>query len=143
MGLSAPWRTWYRPGELARLLHRHDVAWVLDHADRRPVPAVVQADRAQLALGHVEAADAQRHALLHGHDGIGQAQGVLGRHLEEMESDALGRLGTDARKPAELVDEGLQRTREDGHSADLFGTGKGLQEARLGRGVHVGDVPEL
>src|SRR5690606_1348076 len=61
------------------------------------------------ALAHVEAAGAEPHPLLGVGDGTGQAEGVLLRQLQEVEGDALGRLGPDPRELAQLVDEVLDR----------------------------------
>ena len=50
--------------ELAGALDRDDVARLLDHAEQRGVAPIVAAERAQLALGDVEAAPAPRDAVL-------------------------------------------------------------------------------
>src|SRR5690606_1905294 len=96
--------------ELAGLLDRHQVAGLLDHADDAGVTAGVGADAALLALGDVEAGAAERHLLLDLGDGPGQAQGVLRVDLQQVEGDALGRLGPDAGEAAQLVDQVLDGT---------------------------------
>ena len=109
MGLMAPEQHVVAAVELAGLLDRDDVAGVLDHAQHRGVAPVVGADRAQLALGHVEAALAEPDPRLRLGDGPGQPLGVLGGQLQEVEGDALGRLRPDAGQAAELVDQRLDR----------------------------------
>ena len=65
--------------ELSRALEGRDRLGLFDDADDRGVAAVVLADLAQRApLGHVEAALAERGALLHRDDGVGEPQRVLG-----------------------------------------------------------------
>ena len=95
--------------ELLGLLHRHDVAGVLDHTQDRAVAPGVVADRTQLPFGHVEAPGAQRGVFLHRHDGLGQPDGVLGRHLQDVEGQALRGLGADAGETSELVHQRLER----------------------------------
>ena len=91
-------------------LHGDDVARILDHADDLGIAPVVAADGALLArLRHVEADPAERRALLDGDDGVGQTAGVLARHLQDMEGDALGGLGPDAGQATEFVDQGAER----------------------------------
>ena len=116
-GVQRPLQDVVATGELARLLHRDDVPGVLHHADHGGVATVVEADGALAALGHVEAPGAQGDPLLHGDDGLGQPQRVLGGHLQQVEGDPLRRLRPDAGQPTHLVDEGLERPVEDGHLA--------------------------
>ena len=72
--------------------------------------------------------------VLHLGDGRGQAQGVVLRQLQQVERDALGRLGPDARQAAELVDEVLDRTGVERHGRSVVG---------VGIGVGVGSVAEV
>ena len=65
--------------ELAGLLDRHDVARLLDDAHHRRVATVVEADRAQLALGDVEAPLAEPHPRLGVGDRVRQPGDVVGR----------------------------------------------------------------
>jgi hypothetical protein len=84
--------------ELARALNGDDVTRVFDHAEYGIVALWVTAHRAELTtFSHVEAQIAQCRALFHGDNGVGEAMRILCRHLQEMERDALGRLGADAR----------------------------------------------
>ena len=143
MGLRAPWSTWYRPENSpvfsTATMSRGSSTTQTD----RGIAPVVETDGAQPPLGHVEAPGAQGDALLDGDDGLGQSQGVLGGHLEEVEGDPLGRLGPHTGQPAELVDQRLQGSRVDGHLDHLLGTGEGLEHPGLGRVVDLGDLPEL
>jgi hypothetical protein len=93
--------------ELARLLHGDDVSRILDHAHDRRISAGVGAEGAELRLGHVEAAGAQRGALLDLSDCSGEAECLLLVHLEQVEGDALSRLGSDAGESTQLVDQVL------------------------------------
>ena len=65
------------------------------------------ADRAQLAVGDVPAAHAEAHPGLGLGDRRGQPGDVVARRLQQVEGDPLRRLRTDAREPAELVDQRL------------------------------------
>ena len=104
--------------ELPGLLDRDDVTGVLDHADRRGVPPVVGADGAQPALGHVEAAGAEGDPLLHRHDGLGQPEWrPRAPPADRWKVMRCADLGPMPGQAAQLVDEGLQRPREDGHLA--------------------------
>ena len=60
--------------------------------------------RSLRTLGEVEAGLAPRDPGLGLEDGVGEPTRVVGRCLEEVVRDALGRLRTDARQPTELVD---------------------------------------
>ena len=95
--------------ELLGLLHRDDVAGLLDHAQDRGVAPVVGAEPARGALGDVEAPLAERHAVLGLGDGVGEPERVDLLDLQEVERDALRRLRTDAGQAAELVDQLLHR----------------------------------
>src|SRR5882762_8326016 len=79
-----------------------------------PMPSIVAAVDAQLALGEVEAAPAPAHALLRLDDGARETVGVLGRGLQQVEGDALRRFGADAGEPSQLVDQALHRPFEGG-----------------------------
>ena len=63
--------------ELLGLLDRDDVARLLHDADERGVTALVETQAAQLALGDVVAARAERDAVLHLVDGMGEPLRVL------------------------------------------------------------------
>ena len=95
--------------ELVGALDRDDVARLLDDAERRGVAPFVEAVAAQLALGDVEAAPAPVTRSLASMIARGEAVGVLGRGLQEVERDPLRRLRADAGQPPELVDERLDR----------------------------------
>ena len=66
-----------RATELPRPLDGDDVPRVLDDADDRRVASRVGADRAELGLCDVEAPLAEPHAVLHLHDRLGEAEGLL------------------------------------------------------------------
>ena len=91
----------------AGALDGRDVARLAHHADAGAVARHVLADRALVVRGVVEAAAAKVHLLLHLQDGMRQATGLLGIGLEEVIGDALGRLGADAREPAQLIEKNL------------------------------------
>ena len=91
--------------ELLGLLHGDDVPRLLDDADGCGVATVVAAHVAELALGHVPAATTERDTGLDLDDGVGQAFGVLLGQLQQVEGNALGRLGPDTRQTAELIDQ--------------------------------------
>ena len=84
--------------ELAGLLDGHDVTRLLHHAHHRRAATVVAADRAQRSFGDVEASFTEPDARLGIGDREGEAGGVLGGHLQEVERDALRRLRSDARE---------------------------------------------
>src|SRR5690606_26336019 len=65
-------------------------------------------------LGDVPAALAEPHPGLGLGDRVRQPVGVVGRDLEQVEGDPLGRLRPDTRQPPELVDQGLDRRRVGG-----------------------------
>ena len=73
---------------------------------RRSSPQTAQSSP---TLGDVEADLAERGPFLHGDDRVGQPARVLAGHLQDVERDALRRLGPDAGQAAELVDEGAER----------------------------------
>ena len=98
--------------ELAGLLDRHDVAGLLHDADQGRVPAVAGAVLAQLVRGDVEAPGAEAGLLLDAHDGGGEPAGVRLVDLEDVESEALGRLRADTGKPGQLIDEVLDGSGE-------------------------------
>ncbi len=62
-----------------------------------PVAARVDADLAALGLGQVAALGAEADPLLHLANGVGERERVLGRGLEQVEREPLGRSGADAR----------------------------------------------
>src|SRR6266540_3045205 len=95
--------------ELARLLDRHQVARLLDHAHQGRVAAWVLADPAGVAFGDVPAVAAEMHPGLDLVDGHGQPLRVRRLDLEQVEGDPLGALGPDPGKPPELVDQILDR----------------------------------
>src|SRR6266511_1675594 len=95
--------------ELARLLDRHQVARLLDHAHQGRVAAWVLADPAGVAFGDVPAVAAEVHPGLDLVDGHGQPLRVRRLDLEQVEGDPLGALGPDPGKPPELVDQILDR----------------------------------
>ena len=90
------------------------------------VAARVAADPALVVLGDVEADAAELHPRLDLDEDVGEAAYVDGVGLEQVERDPLRALGTDARQPAELVDQvlddafvhqaGRPRARATGHA---------------------------
>ena len=91
----------------ARALDCRDVAGLPHHADATAVARRVLADRALIARRVVEAAAAEMDLALHHEDGVRQAASLLGVGLEKVIGDALGALGTDARKAAQLIEKDL------------------------------------
>ncbi len=100
-----------QPAELARALDRHDVGRLLDHADDRRVAARVGADRAQLALGEVEALPAEADLLLDVDDRRRQGEDLVGPELQHVEREPLRGAGADAGELGELRDQALNRGR--------------------------------
>ena len=94
----------------ARALDGLHVARLGDHADGGAVARGVRADVARLARGVAEADGAEVYLLLDLEDGLRQAAGLLGIGLKQVVRNALGRLGTNARQPAQLVQQPLERT---------------------------------
>src|SRR5215217_2209465 len=92
-----------------RLLDRRRVLRFLDDAQHLRIAAGVPTDAAALALGDVAALLAERDLLLGADQRLGEALGVVGRLLHDVEGEPLGRLRPDARQPRELVDEVLDR----------------------------------
>ena len=92
----------------ARALNRLDVARLANHADAGGIAHRVLADGALVGRGVVKATAAKVHLLLDLQDGLGQAAGLLGIGLEQVIGDALGRLGTNARQAAQLIEQFLQ-----------------------------------
>ena len=93
--------------ELAGALDRDDVLVLLDHAQHARVAPRVAADPALLVLGDVEADAAELHLRLDLDQHVGEPAYVGGVGLQQVERDPLRALGTDARQPAELVDQVL------------------------------------
>ena len=112
------------------------------------VAPLVEAVPAQLALGDVEAPAAPGDALLRLGDDPGEAVGVLGRRLEEVERDPLRRLRPDAGEAAELVDQGLdgrgvraahasaEQTTEVAQAAEVESAGDATEAARSASPEH-------
>ena len=92
----------------ARALDRLDVARLAHHADASGVAHRILADGALVGRGVVKATAAKVDLLLNLQDGLGQAAGLLGIGLEQVIGDALGRLGTNARQTAQLIEQFLQ-----------------------------------
>src|SRR5262249_48732351 len=76
-----------------------------DDADRRPVAARVDADRAELLLGEIAALAAEADALLHLGDRRCERERLVFRHLQEVEREPLRRAPADAGEPRQLRDE--------------------------------------
>src|SRR4029078_8372473 len=74
------------------------------------IATLVTTEAAQLSLRDVVATPAPTHPVLRLFDRVREALGVLLVGLQQIERDALRRLGADAGQPAELVDERLDRT---------------------------------
>ena len=92
----------------ARALDCLDVARLAHHANASGIAHRVLADGALVGRGVVKAAAAKVDLLLDLQDGLGQAAGLLGIGLEQVIGDALGRLGTNARQTAQLIEQFLQ-----------------------------------
>ena len=95
------------PAILTGSFDGHDVAGLLHDADDVGIASFVETERAELALGDVEATAAPRDPILGVLDRSGQALRVDRIRLQEVERDALRRLGPDSRQAAEFVDEVL------------------------------------
>src|SRR5450759_3420987 len=95
------------PAELAGPLDRHNVLGLLDDTDAGQVATRVKADAALLGLGDVATDAAEADLVLDLHQCIDESPHIDGISLQQMERNALCALGTDARQPAELVDEVL------------------------------------
>ena len=103
--------------ELLGSLDRHDVSRFLDDADHRAIAPLIQAELTQLTFGDVEAATTPGDLLLDLDDRRCESARVFRRDPQDVERDALGRLGSDARKPTELIDQALDRAGVDrGHA---------------------------
>ena len=92
----------------ARALDCLDVARLAHHANASGVAHRVLADGALIGRGVVKATAAKVDLLLDLQDGLGQAAGLLGIGLQQVIGDALGRLGTNARQTAQLIEQFLQ-----------------------------------
>ena len=90
-----------------RALDRRDVARLPHHADACGVARGVLADGALVTRGVVKATAAKMNLLLDGKDGVGQAARFLNVRFQQVIRDALGRLGTNARKSAQLIEKNL------------------------------------
>ena len=93
--------------ELVRLLDGHDVARFLDDAHDVVVAPFVETERTQVALGDVEAPPAPRDAVLGVFDRACEPLRIGRVDLQQVERDALRRLGPDAGQTTEFVDERL------------------------------------
>src|SRR5262249_7751427 len=123
-------------------LDGHDVPWFLDHTHDRTVTSVVGADLAEglpASFGDVEAQRAEGDLVLGVGDRTGESSRVLAGQLEQIERDALRRLRTDARQPAQLVDQVLDGSGVDRHQSSPAspggsspGTSPGIAAPALG-----------
>ena len=95
--------------ELPGPLDRDDVLGLLDDADHREVAAWVPADPALLLLGDVAADRAEPDLVLDLGQRSHQPSNIDRIGGEQVERDPLGALRADAGKPAELVDQVLDR----------------------------------
>ena len=100
--------------ELVRALERDDVARLLDDAHERPVAALVLADPAARPLGQVEADLAEPDALLDLPDRGDERDCLVVLDSEQVEGQSLCRALADAREPAQLGDQALDRRRLHG-----------------------------
>src|SRR5579862_1454019 len=127
---------------LRRPLDRDEVDRLLDDADRRPVTARVEADRAQLLLGEVAALAAEADAFLHLADRRGERERLLLLGLEDVEGEPLRRSAADSRQPRQLRDEVLDRRAEHGvrvlAPSGRAGTGRAGTRYRRGPSGRVG-----
>ena len=92
----------------ARALNRLDIARLAHHANASGIAHRILADGALVGRGVVKAAAAKVNLLLNLQDSLGQAARLLGIGLEQVIGDALGRLGTNARQTAQLIEQFLQ-----------------------------------
>ncbi len=90
---------------LVRPFDADDVPGLFHDADDGGVPPRIPADVTELLFGEVEAARAEADDLFDLDESVGQGKGFLGRQLEQVEREALGGLGPDAGKLAQLIDE--------------------------------------
>lgn len=90
-----------------RALDRRNVARLAHHADARGIARGILADGALVTRGIVEATAAKMNLLLDGEDGVGQATRLLNVGFQQVIRDALSRLGTNARKSAQLIKKNL------------------------------------
>jgi hypothetical protein len=104
------------PAVFAGALDGNDISRLFDDTDDRRIAPVIGTDPATHLVADVEADLTKPDLRLGLADGIGETERVSIRQLDEVKSDALGRLWADAREPAKLVDERLDRRRIDaGH----------------------------
>src|SRR5207344_3666253 len=90
---------------------------LLDDADQRLVTARVEADHAELLLREVPALAAEADPCLHLADRVGEGQGFLVRHPQQMEREPLRRARADAGQARQLGDQVLDDGAEHGRSA--------------------------
>ena len=95
---------------LTGALDGDDVLGLLDDTDHRLVPARVAAVLTLLVGGDVEADVTEPGLLLDLTQRIRQRADLLVRSVQDVEGDALGALGADARQLRQGIDEVLKRT---------------------------------
>ena len=96
--------------ELAGALHRDDILGLFHDADDRLVPARIAADAALHVLGNVEAGLTELHRVLDQLQSCGEPEYVVRLGGQDVKSKPLRTFRPDARQPAELVDQVLDRT---------------------------------
>ena len=101
-----------QPLKPARVLNRHQVERVLDHANQRGVARRVLADGTRIGVREVAAALTSLNALVQGRDGRPQDERLAGRPSQQKEGQALRGLGANGGKPRELVDQPRDRAGE-------------------------------
>src|SRR5688572_15671589 len=86
-------------------LDRDDIERLFNHTDHAAIAPIIATNRARLDISNVETDRAELYRLFHVADCVGQLQRDLLRGSEQIERQALRRLGPDARQPSELLDE--------------------------------------
>src|SRR5664279_474820 len=82
----------------ACLLYRRDVRWLFDDADHALIARRAGAIDAGINIGNIVANGAEPQLLLQFSDGVSERAGVLGAGSQNMESQPLSVLGSDAGK---------------------------------------------
>src|SRR5262249_40745411 len=101
---------------LAGPLHRHEVVRFLHNAEQPRVPRGVIADPAGIGIRHVEAAPAMDGRRLAVHERLRQVLHAGRGLLQQVEGQALGRLGTDAGQALQRLDQPGDGGRVRGHA---------------------------
>ena len=97
------------PVKFPRFLDRNHVVGRLDHANDFGIAAGIGAIFAGISFGEVIADAAKLDLVFDIEHGARQALGLLARHALQVERNALRRLGPDAWKPFQLINQASQR----------------------------------